>query len=631
MSKVKQVCLSVAAAGVLAGVGAGVVFVATTSIAHAEDGTGQSAADAGAESAKAGARSPSRGPSRARTPDAATDSQGEARPGPRDSATPAADRRADQRPDRPAGAGPAAGTAATSRSLPPQDAQRRPAPGVNDITDAPSATGAAEPAPIAPTAASSVTAAVPVTPAPEPLVVPSLPAPVVPVLPASAVAPTGSAATTRRRTSAAAAQVAVPTSESPTHVLLIGIDGVNLGAVLDDPANVNFLELMSQGVTGASTMVGHTTLSGPSWTAILAGVWDNKSGVINNIFNPAPYDSWPTVFNLLEYHDPAIETAVVADWKFINQIAEAGAYPVDDPVFVLQVPGDEDWSQTDAEVTADTVALINATDPTTSSFVFSYLVQVDEASHQHGAASPEYAEAIRRADTDLGQILDAVSQWEAATGGDWTVLLTTDHGQQAASPFGHGFQTPVETATFVIADFAGDVANDGKQNLAYSTVDITPTILELFGVPQRSDFDGVPMQSDPFVLGSIVSPADLKQSLMSAMAAFGYPDIPLNLALSVRTIFGAIPYYLDLAVNAVVGQLQAVVDQQIVLVSALAEVAKVAVEITGDLLVGATQALARVVGYLTGAGTIPPTDPPLPPPTSASEYPRTVLASAVYR
>ena len=639
MSKVKRICVSVAAAGVLAGVGAGASLLTPIS-ASADTETGQ-AADAPAESAKSGARSSSResrGPARstsAATPadphPAAADSA------PRRSTDPATGQRDNDRSARTADPRPTVDADSSTTRTPStrQSTERRPAPAITETGPAITETGtvstaapASTSASVEPTPAEAAPApAVPATPAPEPLTLPPLPVPAAPVSPGTAVSGAGSVASTRRRVSAgdAVAQVAA----DPAHVLLIGVDGINLDAILNDPTNDNFFELMAQGVTGATTMVGHTTLSGPSWTSILAGVWDSKSGVINNIFSPVPYESWPTVFNLLEYHDPNIQTTVVADWGFITDIAAAGGYPADTINFVSQVEGDEDWSKTDAEVTADTVALISATNPTTSSFLFSYLVQVDEASHMHGGSSPEYAQAVSRVNTDLGQILDAVSQWESATGEDWTVLLTTDHGQQPQLGFGHGFQTPAETAAFVIADIAGDDANDGKQNLAYSTVDITPTILELFGVPQRSDFDGVPIQSDPTVLESLVAPDDLKQALLAAKAAFGYPDIPENVALTIRTVFGAIPYFLNIGVNAVVDQLQAIVDEQIILVSTLAEVAKVAIQITGDLLVGATQALAKAVGYLTGAGTIPPTDPPLPPPTTTHQTPRTVLASAV--
>jgi hypothetical protein len=113
--------------------------------------------------------------------------------------------------------------------------------------------------------------------------------PAAPVAPASAVTVSSSVSGSRSRSaSAVASQIGDP---PPTHVLLIGTDGTNLDKVLADPANVGFFDLMAESVTGATSIVGHTTISGPSWTTILTGVWDNKSGVINNIFNPAPYDA----------------------------------------------------------------------------------------------------------------------------------------------------------------------------------------------------------------------------------------------------------------------------------------------------------------------------------------------------
>ena len=57
---------------------------------------------------------------------------------------------------------------------------------------------------------------------------------------------------------------------------------------------------MSTSTTSAPSIVGHTTVSNPSWTAILTGAWDNKTGVINNVYTPSTYDRWPTVFTQLE-------------------------------------------------------------------------------------------------------------------------------------------------------------------------------------------------------------------------------------------------------------------------------------------------------------------------------------------
>src|SRR5262249_41990863 len=78
----------------------------------------------------------------------------------------------------------------------------------------------------------------------------------------------------------ATAQLVDPTAQ---HVLVIGVDGTNLSRVLADPTNTNFFALMDTSTNSAPSIVGHTTISNPSWTAILTGAWDNKTGVINNV------------------------------------------------------------------------------------------------------------------------------------------------------------------------------------------------------------------------------------------------------------------------------------------------------------------------------------------------------------
>ncbi len=77
---------------------------------------------------------------------------------------------------------------------------------------------------------------------------------------------------------------------------------------------------------------------------------------------------------------------------------------------------------------------------------------------------------------------------------------------------------------------------------------------------------------------------------------YGYPNIGTDFALGVRTIFGAVPYFLNGFVTSITGQfLQGVVDQDIFLISALAQVAEFAVGVIGGALVDVTQAIARVV------------------------------------
>ncbi len=452
---------------------------------------------------------------------------------------------------------------------------------------------------------------------------PSAPAPA----PSTALSLIATSAATQpvRNRAAVVAAVTAPAADTPVHVLLIGTDGTNLSKILADPANVGFFNLMDQSVTGATTLVGHTTISGPSWSTILTGAWDSKTGVINNLFNPAPYTDWPTAFNLIEYNKPATATSVIADWRYINQMAAAGGYPADQSFYYSFT---DSWAATDTEVVNKTIDLINNAATDTSSFMFSYQVQVDEAGHSYGGGSPEYAQAVTNVSDNIQQIMDAVTARELATGEDWTVIVTTDHGHQQSVGFGHGFQSPNETSSFVIFDLAGDSANDGKQSLNYSTADVTPTIVNLFGIAQRSDFDGVPMNTTTAVLNSIVTPVNLNQALSDAVGMYGYPNIGTDIALGTRTIFASVPYFIDGFITSITGQLQSIVDQDIFIISTLAGVTEAAVQFIGDGLVGVTQALARVVAHLTGAGVIAPTDPPLPAPT-APALPRQAAAALV--
>ena len=47
---------------------------------------------------------------------------------------------------------------------------------------------------------------------------------------------------------------------------------------------------------------------------------------------------------------------------------------------------------------------------------------VDEAAHAKGSATDFYTDAIARTDARIGGVLDAAR--------GWTVIVTTDHGQQ---------------------------------------------------------------------------------------------------------------------------------------------------------------------------------------------------------
>ena len=386
---------------------------------------------------------------------------------------------------------------------------------------------------------------------------------------------------------------------STQHVLVIGVDGTNLSRILADPENENFLKLMGTSTTAAPSIVGHTTISNPSWTAILTGVWGERTGVINNVFTPWTYDEFPTLFNQLEALPSDVDTTAIGDWDVINAIAGAGSDGADQNLYVPQLEGDTNWLATDDRVADLTIGAIEDTDATAPSFLFSYYVGVDENGHMYGGASPEYAAAIENMDDNLGKIMDTVALREINMNEDWTIIVVTDHGHQPQQGFGHGFQSPDETATFVIAD--GPDFKDGYINQAYEIVDTTPTVVSLFGGTPRPGSDGVPLQS----LGDGFLPSDLKQALEAAIAQNKSPDLLTNLALSLRTIVATVPYYIYTFGN----EMGAVLPSFLVL----------PVKIVFDGLYVATNIPAQIVAFLTGVSgarifpVLPPAPPAFPP------------------
>lgn len=387
--------------------------------------------------------------------------------------------------------------------------------------------------------------------------VPESPLPVGPVSPAAATSGEIVGGLTGRSRAAAARVAQVQTyvaAGDPNHVLVIGIDGTNLSAILADDANQNLFELIGTGTTAASTIVGHTTISNPSWTGVLTGVWGETAGVTANVFTPWTYDTWPTVFNQLETYDPDIQTSSISNWDVIAKISGAGNIPADLIKYYAPVTVEE-YNEADNQVGQASVLQIQNTSALESSFQFTYFGGVDEAGHLHGAGSPEYTAALTNVDENIGAIMAAIEAWETAhpTATPWTVILTTDHGQNPdrTGILAHGFQTPIETTTFVIAN--GPTFQPGAINNTYINVDVTPTVTALLGLAPEPYSAGKPLMDRSASDYRPILPGEeaLHQALTDAIGMYGYPDIVEELALNWRTVATTIPWLIYTAFDSV--------------------------------------------------------------------------------
>lgn len=212
-------------------------------------------------------------------------------------------------------------------------------------------------------------------------------------------------------------------------VLFIGIDGVRTDAL--QQANTPNLDALFQNGTYSYTSwhVGVTS-SGPSWSDMLTGVWENKHGVTNNSYTNSNYNQYPYFVTRAKEHRPNLKAVQVTTWgPMSNNVYNDGWDSK------LLVPNDADV------VNAAQVQLL---DPDLD-VLFVHIDDVDAAGHGNGFSpliSP-YKNQIETVDGQVGTILSYLYARPGYQNGseEWLILLTTDHG---GIGFGHGGNTTQE-------------------------------------------------------------------------------------------------------------------------------------------------------------------------------------------
>jgi hypothetical protein len=285
--------------------------------------------------------------------------------------------------------------------------------------------------------------------------------------------------------------------------LVIGVDGATFSklAPLDLP---NIEALQSAGSTSPSNLYANPmapTYSGPGWATIATGVWPDKHKVVDNSFTGRRFDLYPDYLTRLERASSAFSTLAVVTWSPIATTVLSSA--VDSRV----------QGGSDAGTTQRAVDALRSGDPDST---FVHLDDVDHAGHDHGAASPEYATALRDADQRIGQLVSAVQSRATYASESWLIIVTADHGHTNAG--GHGGNAPQERETFVIARGGGNVA--GQVGHSVKITDVAPSVLAHHGVARSTSWglDGLPttaVTDDAFdgLYGSLRSAVDESTSL----------------------------------------------------------------------------------------------------------------------
>ncbi|MFN8334241.1 MAG: alkaline phosphatase family protein [Cyclobacteriaceae bacterium] len=243
------------------------------------------------------------------------------------------------------------------------------------------------------------------------------------------------------------------------------------------------------------------TISAVGYNHVLTGTWTNKHNVWDNDIAEPNYHYW-NVFRIVKEYNPKLQTAIFSSWtdnrtKLAGEgLPAAGSLKLDYSYDGLELdtvrfPHRKDglyMFNIDEAVSTEAGRYILEKGPDLS---WVYLEYTDDMGHRYGD-SPETRDAIQKADTQIGRIWNAIQAREKQFGEEWMIVITTDHGRDAATGHNHGGQSDRERTTWI-------TTNVNNLNAHFTetpgAVDIAPSILSFMkiGVPKEvsNEMDGV--------------------------------------------------------------------------------------------------------------------------------------------
>lgn len=299
---------------------------------------------------------------------------------------------------------------------------------------------------------------------------------------------------------------------APRKAIFIILDGIPAD-VIESQETPALDEIASRGGYTRSFVGGEKdgysqspTISAVGYNHVLTGVWTHKHNVWDNDIEAPNYNYW-NIFRIAKSARPDINTAIFSSWldnrtKLVGEgLPEAGAIQLDYSFDGLEHDtvrfphtADRTFMLAIDEAVADEAGRYLREQAPDLSWV--YLEFTDDMGHMYGD-SPQFYDAVRKADAQVGRIWDAIKYREENHGEEWMIVITTDHGRDAATGKHHGGQSDRERTTWIVTNLAD--LNDHFSHTPAVT-DIMPSIARFLELPIPSDIsaevDGIPFTGD---------------------------------------------------------------------------------------------------------------------------------------
>ncbi|PWJ57671.1 type I phosphodiesterase/nucleotide pyrophosphatase [Dyadobacter jejuensis] len=245
------------------------------------------------------------------------------------------------------------------------------------------------------------------------------------------------------------------------------------------------------------------TISAVGYNSLLTGTWVNKHNVWGNGIKDPNYQYW-SIFRFFKEQFPQKKTAVFSTWldnrtKLIGEgLPQTNHLRIDYPfdgfeLDTIHFPHDKLRNYIhliDEKVTDEAAQYVRAQAP---DLAWVYLEYTDDMGHGYGD-SPQFHDAIRTMDQQIGRIWEAIQYRQKNFQEDWMLFVTTDHGRDPKNGSGHGGQSDRERSTWMVTN-AKDLNQAFKDRPGI--VDIMPTLAGHMGVhfpkEQAFELDGVPL------------------------------------------------------------------------------------------------------------------------------------------